>query len=395
MGFACGTFSAVEATIAQALKNAHQTKSMLQVRFPPPAKDPPKDVTLFDKALLGLETADLFELLQLIETADFSPPSNYSFTCELYRVTENFAILNSNDLVAKEENAWIAANSLIRGKRRWGYAETFTHQLSIDSVIAVGHQALDSIKARPYRGFDPVDRETLVSTAPRFPVIWNYKAIADLLAYSLAPALSRSADQFIDTKEAQSSPIPILSKNISIFDDPHIPYGIGSHQIDQEGVNTEKKTLIERGCLISLLATYFEDAEGSNAYRAQYFSDIERSFEIYPQEMPSNLVLDAPGLECKDLFDLPQGIYIQGVVGVHESFASTGKFSITASESFVIDHGNKNPLRTCHISGNVYNLLNSITAVSQTKELVHPTSAPFAIQTPMIITEGGVSLLIK
>ncbi len=395
LGFASGTFSAVEAILAQALKNAGHSKSLSGVGFPSSSVNPPKDLPLFDEALLGIDTNKLLEMLHSIESSTFSNLSDYQFSYDIHRVSENFVIMNTNGLIAKEENAWITAQSVVRYGERWGYAETFNHRFDHDEITTVGHQALDSLKE--YSSGESIIniRERIVPTATKLPLVWSYKAIADLLAYSLAPALGRSIDPNFQTKRDQNNSIPLFSQALSIYDDPHIPYGIGSHQIDQEGINTEKRMLVDHGYFTSLLSTYFDDNKGGNAYRAQYFSDIERNFEVYPREMPSNLVLDAPKLEQGNIFNIPQGIYIRGVVGVHDSIASTGEFSITASECFVIDHGDKDPLGICHISGNVYDLLNSIIIVSKSKKLIHPVSSPFGIFTPMIVTEGGVSLLIK
>ncbi|MFX1512838.1 MAG: metallopeptidase TldD-related protein [Promethearchaeota archaeon] len=399
LGFASGTFSNVEATLTEALRNARLSRPLTDVQLPSPVSDHRKDIPLFDKALLALQIDDLLDILQSIENAGFHNLTNYQSTCDIHRVTENYVVMNTNDLIAKEKNTWLTAHCLIRQTReemeKWGYAEIFTHQFSQEDIFAVGHRALDSVKRHFYRGSILSDREKLSPPITKSSLIWNHKAMADLLAFSFVPALSSSVHQNFETKRTQDTSVPILTQSLSILDDPHIHYGIGSHQIDQEGVTTKKRLLVDKGYLSSLLSTYLDDAKGGNAYRAQYFSDIQRSFEVYPHETPSNLVIDAPELEQKDIFDLPQGFYIQGIVGVHDANASTGEFSVSCSEAFMIDNGDKIPLKICHISGNIFELLNSVTAVSKHKELVHPVSAPFGIVLPMLMTEGGFSLLVK
>ena len=91
----------------------------------------------------------------------------------------------------------------------------------------------------------------------------------------------------------------------------------------------------------------------SNGFRGSYAGT--------PSVSGSNIIFDfkehALESEINDAF------LVTDVLGAHTANPITGDFSVEASNSFLIENGDKKPIKKAMISGNIYDLLGDAVAV--------------------------------
>lgn len=165
----------------------------------------------------------------------------------------------------------------------------------------------------------------------------------------------------------------VASDVITVTDDPRREgYPIQS-PFDAEGVATSKKCVIERGVLKTFLhnretALAMNTETTANAKKAGYASPVGISpyvFTIEPGELSEDELLQK----------LDTGIYITEFKGLHAGAnATTGDFSLE-SAGFMVEGGKKTyPVKSFTLSGNFFELLFGISALSDRVKLSAPTS---------------------
>ena len=86
-----------------------------------------------------------------------------------------------------------------------------------------------------------------------------------------------------------------------------------------------------------------------------------RDFRTKPQIGTSNLVVE-PGDESLEDFE---GVIIKEVFGEHTANPVSGDFSLAVGLGYVVENGEIRPFRDNMLSGNIFELLKSITTVGR------------------------------
>ncbi len=196
------------------------------------------------------------------------------------------------------------------------------------------------------------------------PVVFSPEAMTDLLGTYSDIFSSEEAQQGLSKlsgKEGQSVAAPC----VTLVDDPFCKDCPVPMPFDGEGCPTFKKNVIEGGVLKTLLYNMKTAAKAGckttgNASKAGYNSRVDISpFAMYLE----------PGTCSEDelLQRAQNGVYINELNGLHAGAnAVTGDFSLQ-SAGFLIENGRKTkPVKSFTVAGNFYELLNKITALSDT-----------------------------
>lgn len=126
----------------------------------------------------------------------------------------------------------------------------------------------------------------------------------------------------------------IFSPGISIWDDPHLPEGLGSKPFDGEGVQNRKLACIEDGTLTSWLL----DVRSANKLKLAPTGHAARSLSSPPSPAPSNFYMSKGNLTPAELrSDIRQGFYVTETFGMGVNIV-TGDYSQGAS-GFWIENG--------------------------------------------------------
>ena len=196
----------------------------------------------------------------------------------------------------------------------------------------------------------------------KYNVIIDGKQMRSILS-AFSPAFSAKNAQLGLSLLTGKEGTAVASDIVTITDDA-MRQGISFQTpFDAEGVATKKKNVIENGVLKTLLYN-LETAKKAgcestgNASKGGYSSPVGIS--------PYAFCIEAGKYTRDELFGLAKdGIYVTEVKGLHAGAnAVTGDFSIE-SAGFVIENGKKGrPIKSFTIAGNFFELLKSISALS-------------------------------
>ncbi len=224
-------------------------------------------------------------------------------------------------------------------------------------------RALDSLKARQVKTM-----KTAVVFEPR---IW-----ASILSAVLVPAITA------DSVQENRSPLKdkvgeeVLGEQVTMVDDPHIPWAPGSRGIDDEGIATRRKIVFEKGVLREFLYDHYtasrEGRESTgNAYRRSPLSS--------PRPWPTNLVLKPGESSLEELIaDVGSGILVTSTVGEWLSNPVSGLVNATISHGYIIENGElTQPVKGLTVSDNFYEALSKrLIGLSKDYECLFNTCSP-------------------
>lgn len=194
-------------------------------------------------------------------------------------------------------------------------------------------------------------------------VVLDYHAVTGLLSTFMS---GFSADNVQRGRSRLADKIgeKIVSEGLSIYDDGTVDGGLNSGVTDDEGTASRRTALVEDGVLKGYLYDiYTANKDGvkstSNGFRGSYAGT--------PSVSGSNIIFDFKDRVAED--EIRDAFLVTDVLGAHTANPITGDFSVEASNSFIIDNGERKPIKKAMISGNIYDLLGDAVAVGdETKQ---------------------------
>jgi len=171
-----------------------------------------------------------------------------------------------------------------------------------------------------------------------------------------ADLMSRGSSCFSRTRGTT-----LAGPDVSIVDDPSKLAGFGSYGMDDEGRASQRTVLIDHGVHVAALT----DADAATKLVVAASANGRReSYAFTPLCRMSNTYLDR-GTETAAAIigDVRRGVYLARLSG-GEVDTATGDFTFTASEAYLIDHGQlAAPLRGVTLIGNSFRALEAIDSV--------------------------------
>jgi PmbA protein len=170
----------------------------------------------------------------------------------------------------------------------------------------------------------------------------------------------------------------VVSPRLNIIDSGLLEGRLGSKPVDDEGIPTTHKTLIEKGILTGFLYnTYTARKEGvlstGNAVRG--------GFAGLPAVGPTNLYLEPSSGEYASSIDgllkvVDKGLYVVETMGMHTANPISGEFSIGVS-GLLIEKGEiKYPVKEAAISGTVLALFGNTSIIGDDLRFYGNIGAP-------------------
>ena len=305
---------------------------------------------IFDKKVEALELEACIEYsLALIEGTKEVPdtlPTSGGFT----RAKGRQLILNTNGIEVEEESTAVSGFVdviTVNGQTSTAYDFAVSRSLDID-FFALGKNAAElALKSNDGIKIEPQKTD----------VIFHPFALSDIIGEALAPSLD--ADNI---QKGRSGLIGKLGEELavpelSIYDDGLIEAGIETSVSDDEGVPSQRTTLIERG----VLETYLYDSYTAGKAGIKSTGNGSRSSYTSPPSVGlRNFIIDYPQTDV--IADTQSGIFVNTVIGAHTANSISGDFSVEARNAFTIKDGALDkPVKSLMISGNAFELLKQIT----------------------------------
>jgi len=231
--------------IEKTIDNAFKTSSKLKARdfwggLPHDTVLKQLDGT-FDEKLEKISGTKVMDIAQNMINSANNDMVN-TITGSLNIVSENFEIANSNGLHLNDKSTYISgiinAESECGTLPVSGIGHASGRTLSNFSAEQVGNDA----KIMCIESINPQKIDS-----DKYSIIFEPYSVGELLAFVVAANFNFKT--FSEKKSCFSNNFgeKIATEQLSLIDDPHIPEGIGTKSVDDEGVETQRRSLIEEG----------------------------------------------------------------------------------------------------------------------------------------------------
>ena len=328
--------------------------------FPPLTAYPPIEV--FDAGVESVPIEGMIKLgKELIATIKEHTP-DIVCDAEIARVNASVRIINSRGGRASYQKSVFGLSiegSLIHNTDMLfvGDGETSCHPLTNSNKVAgVVLQQLELAKNQ--------------ATAPSksVPVVFTPRGVASALITPLMIAFNGK------TVLEGASPVgnrigePVFDPGLSLRDDPTIAYRPASCPSDDEGIPSQRTSLIEQGRVTHFLY----DLQTAALAHTRSTGNGSRGGSSLPSPSPSAFVI-APGTTAFDemVSDIKEGLVIEQLMGAEQGNILSGDFSGNVLLGYKVEGGKiVGRVKDTMVAGNVYQLLGQITAIGSDDQWV-------------------------
>ncbi len=324
----------------------------------------------FDEKLEKISGANVMDIAQNMINSANNDLIN-TITGSINIVSENFELENSNGLYLNEKATYISG--IINAESESGVlpvsgiGHTSGRTLSNFSAEQVGNDAkimcIESINPQK------IDSE-------KYSIIFEPYSVGELLAFVVAANFNFKT--FSEKKSCFSNNFEekIATEKLSLVDDPHIPEGIGTKSIDDEGVKTQKRSLIEKGIFKNTFSNLFDsykEGKQSSGNASRAGSPMGRSSEPIPISAPHNLKIIPGDISQEDMIkDTKHGLLVGRLWYTYAVNPIKGDFSCTARSGIrIIENGKiKGPGRSVRIIHNLPTMIKNISEIGNNQKNV-------------------------
>lgn len=154
---------------------------------------------------------------------------------------------------------------------------------------------------------------------------------------------------------------PVISDKLNIIDNGLIDRKVGSRPVDDEGVPTSKKILIQKGILKGFMHNTYTAKKDVTISTG---NAIRGGFSTLPSVGPTNLYLESSEGSIKSLNNMieaiDKGIYVIEAMGMHTANPISGDFSIGVSGLLIQKGKISHSVKEAMISGNILDLFKKV-----------------------------------
>ncbi len=177
---------------------------------------------------------------------------------------------------------------------------------------------------------------------------------------------------------------PILSEKLTVIDDPLADGEPGARPFDDEGVSCATQPVVENGVLKDYLVDLQSGAalgrpSNGHGFKAALFGG---GTETPPTPWFANPVIEAGEESWRDLVSgLKEGLLITNGMGFHSGNYPQGQFAVQAVGYHILDGKVVGRLDKTMISGNIYEDLRNVRAVSRERRrsITRAGTAPYVL----------------
>ncbi|MCV0431615.1 TldD/PmbA family protein [Nitrosopumilus sp.] len=343
----------------------------------------------FDKKLDHISGSESTDIAQTMIDYANNQKIN-TITGSLNIVSENFEILNSNGLDFSNNATYISG--IINAESEQGkipvsgIGHASGRTLSNFSAEQIGQDA----KIMCIESINPQKIDS-----DKYSIIFEPYSVGELLAFVVA--YNFNFKTFVEKKSCFSKEYnkKISVEEFSLVDDPHIPEGIGTKSIDDEGVKTTKRNLIEKGIFKNTYSNLFDsykEKKESTGNASRPGSPMGRSTEPIPIAAPHNLkIISGEQSQEEMIKETKRGILVGRLWYTYAVNPIKGDFSCTARSGIKIIKNGKisGPGKSVRIIHSLPTMLKNISAIGNNqKNVIQWASLPSI--TPSIKAENIV-----
>lgn len=192
---------------------------------------------------------------------------------------------------------------------------------------------------------------------------WGGVLVHEAVGHGLESDFHRKETSLYTGKTGQSVASPL----VTIVDDGTVKNGRGTLSIDDEGTETQRTVLIEKGILTGLMS----DVLNAGLMKIKPTGNGRRmSFREYPIPRMTNTFIESGDSNPDDLIkDIKKGVYAAQLGGGQVDI-TTGNFVFEISEGYMIESGKiTSPIRGANLIGNGPEAMNKVAGVGNDLEI--------------------------
>ncbi|KPU62275.1 TldD/PmbA family protein [Thermococcus sp. EP1] len=199
-------------------------------------------------------------------------------------------------------------------------------------------------------------------------VILQPWALSSLLNYAFFPAFSGEKLMKGTTPLMNKLEETISSDLLNVYDDPLHELSINPVIADDEGTPTRKNVLVEKG----VFKGFIWDNYWANIKEVESTGNGKRNFSTGGIGIAlHNVVIENGKQEIGDIIgEIKHGYLVDSFQGAHSSNPDNGNFAVVANPAFLIEDGEIKGSTVFMMSGNIYELLPSIYAISKEQKVL-------------------------
>ena len=203
----------------------------------------------------------------------------------------------------------------------------------------------------------------------KVPVVLDNSVGVDFLGLIASSFL---AENYLKGKTLLKNLDEKYSDKLTIIDDGLLENGVGTTQFDAEGMRRNKTILMEKGKIKKLLHNTFT----SSKMKEENTGNAARSSLSNVGVSTTNLYLKAGDKSYDEIKkEIGDHFLVKDVMGLHMVNQITGEFSLGA-KGYYFENGEKIPVRSVTISGNLKVILKNIKEVSSDLEFYGSYASP-------------------
>lgn len=334
----------------------------------------------YDRRLQDIHAGDAADMAQEMINSAVGGPVD-AVTGSLNIVSEHFEIGNSHGLRHTDDATYIA-----------GIINADSEQGTMP-VSGMGHG-----NARTLSGFSPAcvgaDAKEMCAGSinqqavepGRYAVIFEPYSVGELLSFVVAPNFNLKT--YAEGRSCFSGSMGrrVASGVLDMADDPRVPGGIGTRPVDDEGVRTQRRLLVEGGVMKGVFSNVFDacrEGTESSGNATRQGEPMGRSSDPVPESAPHNLTIEPGSMSPEEMVkDVRLGLLVGRLWYTYPVNPIRGDFSCTARSGIrIIRNGTVMPAKPVRIIHNLHALLGSISGVGNDQRGVlqwasRPATAP-------------------
>lgn len=331
----------------------------------------------YDKELEQISGSKVADIAQeMINSANNSKVD--TITGSLNIVSEDFELRNSNGLHYDEKATYISG--IINAESEHG--ETPVSGIGYDCGRTLVNFDTEQIgNDAKIMCVESINPQKINSGT--YSIVFEPYSVGEILAFVIASNFNFKI--FAEKKSCFSNDFEkeIAVKEFTMVDDPHVSEGIGTKSIDDEGTETRKNNLIEKGIFKNTFSNLFDSYKQENKSTGNGLrigSPLGRSSEPIPISAPHNLKIDSGDSSQEEMIkNTKHGLlvgrlwYTYAINPIRGDFSCTARSGIRIIEDGEIK-GSGKPVRIIH---NLPIMLKNISEVSnKSRNVIQWASLP-------------------
>jgi len=221
---------------------------------------------------------------------------------------------------------------------------------------------IDDLADRVIWQLEMAKKKAAVSTK-LLPIIFTPNGVASALLSPLVLAFNGKAVFEGASPLKDKLGEQVFDKKLSLWDDATIVYGVGSYPFDDEGVSSQRLSLVTNG----VVTNFLYDLQTAALAGTQSTGNGQRAGGGFPSPAISSLILSGGDVSFQAMVeDMKEGLVVEQLIGADQGNLLGGDFGGNVLLGYKVENGEVvGRVKDTMIAGNVYQVLKELLGIGQ------------------------------